>query len=186
MMYYVYIHKLPNSKVYVGATRQKPNYRWNNGNGYKYNKEFYNDILKYGWCNIEHIIICENLTREEARKKEKELISFFNANNSKNGYNKSKGGEVKGEIPLRARLKLSKTLAGKYKRVKYKHKIRERENRPGKAVICIETQKIFPRIIDASEYYEICDETIRKCCHKQRFTAGGYHWEFYKESDNKC
>lgn len=185
MMYYVYIHKLPNGKVYVGATFTKPNYRWSNGNGYKYNKEFYNDILKYGWNNIEHIIVCENLTREEAREKEKELISFFNANNPKYGYNKSKGGEVKSSIPLKTRLKVSKTLSEKHnKRVKYKHKIRERENRPGKAVICIETKRIFPRIIDASEYYEICDETIRMCCHKKRFTAGGYHWEFYEGSDS--
>ena len=35
-------------------------------------------------------------------------------------------------------------------------------------VICIETNKQFETIKDASIYYKICDETIRKCIHKER------------------
>ena len=186
MMYYVYIHKLPNGKVYVGATFRKPKYRWSKGNGYKYNKEFYNDILKYGWDNIKHIIVSKNLSKEDARKKEMELISFFNANNPKYGYNKSHGGEVKGDTSLITRLKISKSLNKREKNNNYIISIKEQRHRKGKPVICIETKMIFQRIKDASIYYKICDETIRKCCNKKRFTAGGYHWEFYKESDNKC
>ena len=180
-MYSVYIHIVPNNKIYVGATMNDPKYRWGNGKGYSKNKQFYRDIMTYGWNNITHLVPYDNLTKEEAKEKERELISFFNSNNSQYGYNKSKGGEI-GESPsLETRLKRSASLQGKKTNRHFRHKPQEILHRKGKPVICIETQKIFPRIKDASEYYEICDEAIRKCCHKNRFTAGGYHWEFVKE-----
>lgn len=181
-MYKVYVHITPSKKKYIGITKNSLKRRWGNGMGYR-TQIFNRAILKYGWCNIQHILLYDNLTLEEAKEKEIELISFFNTNDSRYGYNITGGGDSRKPPTLETRLKVSKTLAGKYKRTKYIHKVRERENRPGKAVICIETQKVFPRIIDASEYYEICDETIRMCCHKKRFTAGGYHWEFYKDGD---
>lgn len=39
----VYMHICPNSKVYIGQAID-PVSRWNNGNGYINNKEFYSDI----------------------------------------------------------------------------------------------------------------------------------------------
>ena len=33
--YCVYKHTSPSGKVYVGITKLKPKYRWNNGKGYK-------------------------------------------------------------------------------------------------------------------------------------------------------
>ena len=33
--YTVYCHIFPNGKRYVGITKQKPEYRWDNGNGYR-------------------------------------------------------------------------------------------------------------------------------------------------------
>ena len=33
-MWTVYRHIAPSGKVYIGITCQKPEYRWNNGNGY--------------------------------------------------------------------------------------------------------------------------------------------------------
>ena len=88
--YYVYMHKNKyNNKVYIGMTCLNPSNRWANGRGYSGNKEFYEDILKYGWNNIEHIIIASNLTKEEAQQMEIKLI----AENKNNCYNKTKGGE---------------------------------------------------------------------------------------------
>lgn len=39
--YIVYKHIFPNNKIYIGLTRQKPERRWRNGDGYiwKYKKE---------------------------------------------------------------------------------------------------------------------------------------------------
>ena len=80
--YTVYIHKCPNNKVYVGITSQKVEKRWKQGSTYKDNKHFYNAIKKYGWNNIEHIVLFTNLSDKEAFVKEQELIKEYDKNNS--------------------------------------------------------------------------------------------------------
>ena len=64
----VYIHVVPNGKVYVGQTAKVCLLdRWGfNGEGYKNNKPFYDDIQLYGWDNIAHVVICDMLTSEQA------------------------------------------------------------------------------------------------------------------------
>lgn len=72
----------------------KPEKRWKNGKGYKNNILFYRAIKKYGWNNIQHIILFENLTKKEVCQKEIELISFYKSNNAKYGYNITNGGNT--------------------------------------------------------------------------------------------
>lgn len=91
--YKVYVHTLPNGKRYVGITKREVENRWKNGHGYKENKRFYNAIVKYGWENIEHNVLYEGLTEEEACEKEKELVALFNSNNENYGYNLTEGGK---------------------------------------------------------------------------------------------
>ena len=76
--FYVYVHVCPNGKRYVGATtRIKPKYRWGkNGEGYK-GQPFEEAIRKYGWDNIEHIIIETNLSQDEACRLEIDLIKQY-------------------------------------------------------------------------------------------------------------
>lgn len=90
-MYTVYMHECPNKKVYVGMTSRKPQERWNSK--YKNNKMFSEDIKKYGWNNIKHIILFTGLTQEEAEKKEIEMIAFYDSTNKDKGYNLAKGGK---------------------------------------------------------------------------------------------
>lgn len=91
--YTVYMHKNKiNNKVYIGITKQKVNSRWRKGKGYKEGK-FKNAIDKYGWDNFEHIVLFENLSKEEACNKEIELIKKYNSSNRKYGYNISTGGD---------------------------------------------------------------------------------------------
>ena len=90
--YIVYMHISPSGKRYIGITSQEPKKRWNNGKGYK-GQIFYNAINKYGWDNIEHIIIAKELTKEEAEWLEIELIREFDTTNPSKGYNVTKGGE---------------------------------------------------------------------------------------------
>lgn len=88
----VYVHISPSNKYYVGITSQKPKDRWRNGKGYKSCKGFYNAILKYGWENIQHEIIAERLTEDEAKNFEVLLISKLNSNQKQHGYNITSGG----------------------------------------------------------------------------------------------
>lgn len=94
----VYEHLFPNGKRYIGITSKRPKARWDKGRGYKSrNSPVYNAILKYGWDNIEHIILFENLTQDQAFEKEKELIAKYKTNITRYGedygYNLTDGGE---------------------------------------------------------------------------------------------
>jgi hypothetical protein len=131
MNYYVYIHIFPNDKVYIGITQQKPLKRWNGGYGYKNQKIIYNAILKYGWNNIKHKILYENLTKEEAEQKEIELITKHNSTNRKYGYNISNGGNCKGALNEITKKKISIANKGKKRTEEQKEYIRRR---------CIETR----------------------------------------------
>ena len=93
--YSVYMHVFPNGKRYIGITSQKPEQRWRmNGKGYQQCPKMWNVINKYGWENIEHIVLYEGLSKEMAEKAEIRLISEYNT--TINGYNVENGGNVIG------------------------------------------------------------------------------------------
>ncbi|WP_317300881.1 GIY-YIG nuclease family protein [Allobaculum stercoricanis] len=91
----VYKHTCPNNKVYIGITSQKPTRRWRaDGSGYNQQLLFYRAIKKHGWDNIKHEILFDGLTKEEAERKEKELIYAYKSNDKRYGYNIENGGRV--------------------------------------------------------------------------------------------
>ena len=99
--YSVYAHIVPKElskkdvdKIYIGITCLIPENRWRNGKGYRHNTHFYNAIKKYGWDNLKHIIIIENVSEDVAKECEKALISKYNTQNNKYGYNKTTGGDT--------------------------------------------------------------------------------------------
>lgn len=91
--YIVYMHTVPNGRKYIGITCQPPERRWRGGMFYDYNKRFFSVIVKYGWDNIKHEILFENLTQEEAEQKEIELIKEFKTDQEEYGYNLTSGGK---------------------------------------------------------------------------------------------
>ena len=121
MSYLVYKHTTPNGKVYIGITSKTTKERWrNNGTGYHHNNHWQSAIKKYGWENINHEILLENLTKEEAEKKEIELISLYKSNQREYGYNIASGGSVNKGFSRseEVRKKISKSLKERYKIVK--------------------------------------------------------------------
>ena len=92
-MYTVYVHITPCDPVprmYLGVTKQKPAQRWNKGEGYRHSSRFYEQVKKYGWDNIRHLIIDEGLTQEEAYEEEKDLIRRMRL--TEQGWNIAPGG----------------------------------------------------------------------------------------------
>lgn len=88
----LYKHTTPSGKIYVGITkRKKARDRWKYGHGYSHNKYFYRAIVKYGWNNITHDIVADNLTEEEACAMEKELIALYRSKGI--CYNIAEGGQ---------------------------------------------------------------------------------------------
>ena len=90
----VYIHRnRENGKVYIGKTCRKPEYRWNDGKGYQYQRHFWYAIKKYGWDAFDHEILAEDLSADAARNLEIQLIAEYDSMNPDKGYNQTAGGE---------------------------------------------------------------------------------------------
>lgn len=122
---YFHINKVSN-KTYIGQTRQRPEERWkNDGRGYlgKYENGEYNQplmaraVLKYDWNNDwEHVIFADNLSADEANNLEKRLISLYQTNHPKYGYNIHAGGAdgASGRIVSEeTKRKISESLKGR-------------------------------------------------------------------------
>ena len=118
---YIHINKI-NNKKYIGITSEKdPNKRWKNGLGYK-RQIFYKAIQKYGWDNFQHKILFTNLTEQQAKQKEIELIALYNTNNSLYGYNQTKGSDAVPEKTDELKLKISNSLKSIIRLIKAKKK----------------------------------------------------------------
>ena len=93
--FYVYVlTNNINDKKYVGITSQKPEKRWNHGNGYRDTTYIGRAIKKYGWENFSHEILYENISAKEAQDYEVELIEKYKTLDSKFGYNIQPGGNL--------------------------------------------------------------------------------------------
>lgn len=113
-IYSLYVHIFPNNKVYVGITGTAPKVRWgNNGVGYKEQSLIWNAIQKYGWNNIQHIVILQTKFKDEIEKQERYFITeVYHSNEKDKGYNILSGGyngkgkhifseEIKKEMSIR-------------------------------------------------------------------------------------
>lgn len=112
--YIVYKHlSKVTGKVYIGITCQNPIKRWGAGNNYRGCLHFYSAILKYGWDSFEHIILYDNLSKEEAVKIERSLIAYYKSLDK--SYNITEGGDgvIKNtEVSEETRNKMSKSHKG--------------------------------------------------------------------------
>lgn len=160
--YCIYKHILPNQKVYIGQTCDVKR-RWRACN-YVGNCFFYNAIQKYGWENIIHEILEDNLTLEEANEKEKYYIALYQSTNSQYGYNLRAGGEGGGVMDSK-----TEKFKERYKRV-YQYTlegdfIAEWDNLTLAAEGCGAANKITG---------------ISQCCNGKRKTAYGFQWRYEK------
>lgn len=113
--YCVYKHTcIANGKIYIGITRKDPKIRWLGGSGYTNNKYFHRAIKKYGWNEgFIHEVLFENLSKEEAEEKEKDLIAFYKSNQKEYGYNLQSGGSVNYTLSEEGRKHISESKKGK-------------------------------------------------------------------------
>lgn len=157
----VYLHTVPkeitnytHDKFYVGITKQKPEKRWQNH--YK-GQIFHNAINYYGWDNIKHEIVATNLSQEEAKLMEQQLIAELQSNTREFGYNRTAGGDTAGNIPT---IFVNQyTLEGIY-------------------------IKTWDSITEAQCYYNLSNHIV-DCCKGRRRSIGGFQWRYYEgNTDN--
>lgn len=172
-MYKVYKHIFPNGKIYIGITKQDVKRRWKNGYGYEIGLPVRNAINKYGWKNIEHIVLFENLNKKDAELKEIELIKEYKSADRNYGYNITNGGNQKGTVAEETKQKISKknkeyaeknptprVAYWKGKKLSEEHRRKLSESHKGKRKPC--PKKTKERISNALKGHEVSLETRKK------------------------
>ena len=201
--YKLYAHIFPNKKRYVGITKQVPNRRWGNGYGYISSPLMYNAIQKYGWHNIKHKILYENLSKNEAEILEIKIIKEWKTTNIKYGYNILDGGNLSNGMSENVKKRISKSKKGKklseetklkikisalnkhYKRPMTKERKTKLLKANYKSILMFEKKgnfiKKFNCIKDAEKELKINNSNISQCCLNKRKTAGNYIWKYEKD-----
>lgn len=163
--YRVYMHVFPNGMRYVGMSRISLAKRWENGFSYRKKPEMFKDIEKYGWKNIKHIIYDNDgqlYTKEEAGKKESQLIALWQTNDENKGYNKESGGLCKYTV--------HPDTISKFKRAK--HKVVLQYTLDGEFI------NEFVSVKDASRITGILHASIASAARGDRERAGGFIWKY--------
>lgn len=200
--YKVYKHIFPNNKIYIGITRQKPENRWRNGTKYYNNQYMRNAIKKYGWKNIKHIILFDNLTKAEAEQKEIELIRNNKSNIREYGYNILEGGNVSKGMTEEGKQKMIEKNKGKHrspttefkknhipwtagKKMSIEFRKKLSESHKGQIawnktkVLCKENNTIYSSMKEAAEELNLKAAGISKVCRGIMKQTGGFHFKYY-------
>lgn len=163
----VYLLTLPNGKGYVGYSDGPLNERWNNGEGYRKQPEFYEDIKTYKWENTGKRVLMRGMSKQVVRNCEPFFIKWFNTQ-WPHGYNMDSGG------------------TSGYHRCQYtKDKIRAALSLPI-AQIDRETGEIinvWPSIKVAATTLKISAGDISLAANGHRKSAGGYGWRFVSKQE---
>lgn len=179
MSWTVYEHITPSGKRYIGITsRENPKQRWKCGSHYKKGSAFRGAIDKYGWNDIQHNILFNDLTEKEAKWLENYLIcyywTFVGFKDSK-GYNMTLGGEgvVGWKHTEESKMKMSNVHKGKKHSEEHKRKIGESHKgiTPWKGKH--HTDETKKRISESNKGHYISEETRRK----QSEAMKGKHWK---------
>ena len=206
----IYVHTTPSGKKYIGMTSRKAKKRWRNGSGYINCTRFYNAIQKYGWNNITHEILEDNLSFEEAELKEKYYIEKYKTYDENYGYNMTVGGLGSNgfKLPDEKKKELSKKRQGsnavgygffpsditkKKMRDSAKGKIFSDKSRKKMSNEKIKTVyqydldgnllNVYESAIQAADSLNINRGNLCSCCRRVVKSAGGYFWS-YEKIDN--
>ena len=166
--YVVYKHTSPSGKVYIGITCKNPDVRWASGFGYKQNKNFFYDIVKYGWDNFNHEILFSKLSKQEAVAKETDLIKAYKSSDLEYGYNQSENCDYHRPESVKKRIA---------------------ENMPKRAVnqysINCEFIAQFISLHEAARQTGIRADHISRNCRGLSRSAGGFLWAYSDDMENQ-
>ena len=156
---YMHVNKI-NDKKYIGLSSNVKR-RWaSNGKNY-YDQVFGTAIQKYGWDNFEHIIVKNNLTKQEACDLEQNLIKKYKTKDKKYGYNRSDGGDCGSKGAFNSQLRRIKKV--------YQYDL---DGNFIKEFVSIADaiREVAPTIKNSGN--------IPSCCNGKRNQAYGFQWSY--------
>ena len=166
------IENIINHKKYIGQSQNVFRRMYNHKNLLRNNKH-HNAYLQNSWNKygeksfIFYLIeVCDMSNIDDL---ERYYISKFNTTDSSKGYNLESGGNI-----------------GKKHSLKTIEKLLEIHKNEKIPVYCIELDKTFDGLIDASKEFNISYNAIKRCCAEKCGTCCGYHWLYLsdKTDDN--
>lgn len=146
--YIVYQHITPNGMVYIGVTKNLKN-RWKPSH-YK-TTALYEYIKKYGWKNIKHIVIQDNLTKDDALKIEDTLIQAAKENGNCINSNRS------GLFSISDRNTYYKVLYAENEESREKKKARSKRYRDTHKEEIVQYRKKVISTIEGKIYYRVAN-----------------------------
>lgn len=197
-----------NGKRYVGITKQDPLARWHNGYGYrgqtffraieKYGWEgFTHEILFTGLCETEAKEKERQLIAKWETNSPEHGYNITVGGDGTVGYRHKELSKIKMSVAHRGKrlsshtkAKMSVAAKGKNKSEETKAKMREyatnrsKEHREKlgafdcRAVLCVETNVVYPTVTEAQRATGINHSNICAVCRGKRQTTGGYHWRY--------
>lgn len=204
--YKVYCHIFPNNKRYIGITGTSLARRFRNGKGYSRCPLMGKAIEKYGWENIQHILLEDNLTKEEAEEKEKYYISFYDTRNIEKGYNLAEGGKSNfrynyeqlledwnsglsvGEIAIKHNCQHQEIIGrildglGVPKEERYERGNQKRAKSLSKTIAQYDLEGNLLNIYESAKWIKrnlgYDDRSISRVCNGERKTAYGFKWGY--------
>ena len=170
----IYKLTLPNGKSYIGQTSSLVSARWGGGCGYAHShSSLYDDIMAFGWNNVQREILERVDTKEEALQQERKYILEYETNNPERGYN----------------IQTNVFACGTYEEIRshrrrYRRQYANTQN-PHKTVICVETGIEYDSALEAGRQLGLNSSHISAICRgdKNRHTCGGFHWTFGQVKD---
>lgn len=186
--YCVYMHRFPNRKVYIGQTCKKPENRWGkNGKGYLLKNQdgsykqslIANAINKYGWKDVEHIILFDNLDENDVDRIEQICILLFRANDRKYGYNIENGGTKQKELSEETKKKISESKIGEKNPMYGVHLTGEKNGMYGKKLSKEHKQKLLQAAKKANSGKIMSEEAKNKISKAKKGKYVGENSPFY-------
>ena len=205
--YKIYEIRSPDDDVYIGQTGIDPEKRWGGGGLYEKSSAIGQAISKYGWKNMSHEVIMENLTSDEADIAEDQFIQSYGGIYDPKVLNQKTGGKKNYTVSREVVERRKKTMEDPEVKKKFiaackrrfidhpelrdkmseiKKKMHEdnpsiRENASKKVVQYSYdgTKEIarYKSISEAARNVGISDGHISECLSGTRTHAGGYVWK---------
>lgn len=160
-----------NKKMYIGITKKTTDERWKGGFGYVNNKNFFNDIVKFGWENFKHEIILDGLSKREAYQKEIEFIKKFDTTNPHKGYNLAPGGNLVSK-------ETSKKISENKKDVPWSSSMYRSRNKIYQYDLNNNLIKIYKSLSEAIKFTNVKQSGISMCCTGKIKTYYGFKWSY--------